>query len=108
MTGRKLHGMTQLPPGKDVGEVLPVFAGIKHEIFVGKPSPVCASCRKPFNAIRKPRKAIRMYPVDAMLPVAFSYNICGACVRLVANGGADHDAVLASVQAFSEASEASQ
>jgi hypothetical protein len=108
MSARKLHSMTMIPEGKTVGDLLPVFSGVKHELFVGKSNPVCASCRKPFNAIRKPRKAIRMYPVAADVPLAYSFNICGACVRLVANGGADHDAVLASVEAYCEASEAKQ
>lgn len=108
MSGRNLHGMTQLPPGKKVGELLPSFSKITQEVFAGKPNRECASCRKPFNVVRKPRKAVRMYPVRSALPVAFSFNICGHCLALYQKGGADRDGVLAAVEAYCEGREASQ
>lgn len=101
-----LHSMTVIPDGKTVADLLPVFAGVRQDVFVGKPNPVCASCRKPFDAVRKPRKAVRMYPVAAKVPFSYSFNICGACTRLVANGGAEEQGVLAAVEAYCEAKEA--
>lgn len=108
MSGGKLHGMTLLPPGANVGEMLPTFSGITEEVHVGKPNAECASCRKPFTTVRKPRKAVRMYPVRSALPVAFSFNICGHCLALYQKGGADRDGVLAAVEAYCEGREASQ
>lgn len=102
MSDRKLHGMTQLPPGKKVGDVLPIFSGITQEVFAGKPNLDCASCRKPFTAVRKRRKAVRMYPVRAALPAVFSFDICGRCLALYRKGGADRDGVLAAVEAYCE------
>lgn len=108
MTERKLHSMTQLLPGQKVGELLPAFSNITQEVFAGKSNPECASCRKPFTAVRKPRKAVRMYPVRSALPVAFSFNICGHCLAMYQKGGADRDGVLAAVEAYCEGRKASQ
>ena len=103
-----LHSMIPIPKGKTVGDILPVYANVVGEVVVGKKIPVCASCRKPFTEARKRRKAIRMYPVMAMVPVAFSYDICGACFGLYRKGGASRDSVLASVEAYSEDERADQ
>ena len=78
-TGRRLHNMTQIPKGKSVADILPAFSDVKHKVYVGKPNKQCASCRKPFNAVRKPRQKILMYPMRTILPICFSFDICGPC-----------------------------
>jgi hypothetical protein len=100
MKSTKLHGLDVLPAGLHVKDVLPAFSDVKHEVRVGKFSHVCASCRKPFNAVRKPRKEIRLYPVDIDVPFAWAYPICGGCVAKYRNGGVLMDGVLAAVEAF--------
>lgn len=97
-----LHGMTALPANTKVGDLLPVFSGVEHELRVGKPNTECASCRKSFNQVRKPRKAVRLYLANTQIPVAFSLNICGACFSQYQLGGCRMDAVLASVESFLE------
>ena len=97
-----IHDMVPVPEGLSVGDVLPVFSSVDKEVVVGKKNSLCASCGKPFTAARKRRKAVRMYPVSAVVPMAFSYDICGQCVRLHQGGGVGRDAVLAAVQAFCE------
>ena len=97
-----IHDMLPIPSGLTVGDVLPVFATVEKEIVVGNKNSLCASCGKPFTAVRKRRKAVRMYPVGSAVPVAFSYDICGQCVRLHQGGGVGRDAVLAAVQRFCE------
>lgn len=108
MTARKLHGMTKMPPGTKIGDLLPAFKDCENEIHAGTPNPECASCRKPFNVVRKRRKAVRIYPVHSVLPVAFAFDICGHCLALYRKGGEDMDSVLASVEAYCEGKEASQ
>ena len=103
-----LHDMTPIEEGQTVGDVLPVFANVTREVTLGTPNPECAACRKPFNHARKRRRAVRMYPVDAPFPIAFSFDICGRCSALHQNGGADRDSVLAAVQAYGEGDEARQ
>lgn len=103
-----LHETRIIPEGKTVGDLLPAFSGVKHELHLGEPNPECAGCRKPFSGVRKPRKAIRMYPAFSPVPVAFSFNICGACARMWQKGGADRDGVSASVTAYCEGTEATQ
>lgn len=107
-TNKQLHGLTELPNGKLVGDLLEAFSGIKHEVFIGKPNPVCAGCRKPFDAVRKPRKAIRLYPVNSPIPIAYSFNICGHCLALLRRGGSAKDGVLAAVEAYCEGRKAKQ
>lgn len=102
MSGRKLHGMIQLPPGKKVGEVLPAFSGITQEVHLGEPNQECAGCCKPFTTARKRRKVVRMYPVSFPMPIVFSFGICGHCLGLYQKGGADRDGVLAAVEAYCE------
>lgn len=103
-----LHGMSEIPPGMTVGDFLPIFDGIRHEVHVGLTNQICASCRKPFNAARKPRRAVRMYPVTSSLPVAYSFNICGCCWRSIKQGGPAKDGVLAAVEAYCDGKEAAQ
>lgn len=92
--------MQALPAGKRIADLLPIFEGIKGEIHVGEPNDDCASCRKPFNLVRRPRKSIRLYSPDLAIPVAFSYRVCGACLVLFRRGGKDRDAFLAAVEAY--------
>lgn len=106
-TGR-LHGMTPIPPGKTVSDLLPVYSKADNEVHLGAPNTECASCRKPFNALRKRRKAVRMYPVRSMIPVVFALDICGRCLALYQAGGASRDGVLASVEAYCDGEEAAQ
>lgn len=100
--------MIEIPKGKSVGDVLDVFSGVKHRFYIGTPNPVCASCRKPFNTERKPRRAVRMYPVRSLAPILFSYNICGCCFALIQKGGADKEAVLVALEAYRDGDEAQQ
>lgn len=101
-----MHGMVEIPEGKTVGEVLPTFSGVTTEVFCGQPNPCCASCRKPFDLVRKRRKAVRMYPVNAAIPFAFSYDICGSCLAKYRKGGAERDGVMASVESYCNGEEA--
>lgn len=103
-----LHGIVEIPAGKTVGDLLEVFQGVKHNIFLGEPNRICAGCRKPFDVARKPRKAVRLYPVQSLGPIAFSYNICGHCLSSIRKGGYAKQGVLASVEAFHSGEEAGQ
>ncbi|PKO89470.1 MAG: hypothetical protein CVU18_03975 [Betaproteobacteria bacterium HGW-Betaproteobacteria-12] len=96
----KLHNLEEIPEGMTVGDFNPAFAGIRKEIRVGKFSECCTCCRKPFNAVRKPRRDIRLYPADIAVPIAWAYPICGRCAVLWRNGGSDRESVLAAVEAF--------
>jgi hypothetical protein len=96
----KFHSLELVPEGKKIGDVAPAYAGIEKEVRIGKTSKVCASCRKPFSAVRKARKEIRLHAVDLELPIAWTYPLCGACVARYQRGAHDRDAVLAAVEAF--------
>ena len=96
----KLHGLELVPDGKKIGDVCATFANVEKEIHIGERSKVCASCRKPFNAVRKARKEIRLHAVDLSIPVAWAYPICGACAVMYRRGDESRDGVLASVEAF--------
>lgn len=96
----RLHNMVPVEEGKTVADILPAFSDVKHDVHIGEPNKECASCRKPFNAVRKARKALRMYPIAASVPIAFSYNICGRCYALHQAGGAARDGMLAAVESF--------
>jgi hypothetical protein len=100
--------MTPIPAGKTVGDLLPTFSGVDDEVHVGKPNPECASCRKPFNELRKRRKAVRLYPVASPIPVAFSFDICGRCLGLYQAGGLSREGLLAAVEAYCDGVEAEQ
>ena len=96
----KLHGLELVPDGKKIGDVCPTFANEEREINIGERSKVCASCRKPFNAVRKARKEIRLHAVDFAIPIAWAYPLCGSCAARYQRGENDRDAVLAAVEAF--------
>nr|MBL8411660.1 hypothetical protein [Dechloromonas sp.] len=100
MHSSKLHGLEELKPGETIGDINPAFANLKGEIRIGNFAKCCASCRKPFNAVRKKRKEIRLWPVDLGIPLAWAYPICGTCVAAYQRGGDDKEAVLAAVEAF--------
>lgn len=102
------HSLTELPLGATIGDILPAYSGVEHEVHLGKPNPECASCRKPFNQLRKRRKAVRLYPVTSPIPVAFSFDICGCCLRLYQAGGPSRDGVLAAVEAYCDGVQAAQ
>jgi hypothetical protein len=108
MTSAALHDMHAIPDGKKVGDVLPVFAGVRFEYRIGERSSVCAGCSKPFGPIRKIVKEVRIYPRSAVVPIAFAYPICGRCTGMHSRGGAEREAVLASIQAFHEGREVDQ
>jgi len=97
---RKLHNLDLIPEGQKIGDVCPAFSKVEKELRIGKTSKVCASCRKPFTAARKPRQEIRLHAVDLNFPIAWAYPICGRCVAEYQRGGNSRDAVLASVEAF--------
>lgn len=103
-----LHGMTPIEEGQTVGDILPAFAGVTNEIHIGTPNPECASCRKPFNAVRKRRKAVRLYPTFTAFPMAFSFDICGHCLALYEQGASARDGVLAAVESYCEGEEFKQ
>lgn len=96
----RLHRLDAIPVGKTVGDLLPVFSGVKGDLRIGKPDSNCASCRKPFTLVRKPRKCIRLYPYSAPIPVAFEYRICGACYAIYQRGGDEREGFLAAVEAY--------
>lgn len=90
----------EIPEGKTIHDINPAFAGIKQEWRVGKMSLRCASCRKPFNKVRKPRKEIKLYPAELPIPIGWAYRLCGSCVALHQRGGQFRDSVLAAIESF--------
>lgn len=96
----RLHRMNEVPSGKLVGDLLPVFSAVKDEFHIGEPNKECACCRKPFTITRKPRKSVRLYPCAASIPFAYQYRICGACVAMYERGGADREAFSAAIDAY--------
>ncbi len=107
-TSHKLYSMTEVPPGATLEDILPVFAGVKHEMTIGTPNRECASCRKPFNQTRKRRKSVRMAMTRLVVPIIFSFHICGRCLALHQKGGVERDGVMAALQAYCEGDEAAQ
>lgn len=108
MSARSLHNFVRLPSGKTIGEFLPAFSDVKHEIHLGTPSKTCGSCRKPFSAVRKPRKKLYVYPMHIPVPIRFDVCICGACLALYRRGGTHQDGVLAAIEVFVEGEEVTQ
>ena len=98
----RLHYMDAIPEGKTVGDILPAFANVEQVVHVGEPNSDCASCRKPFTVVRKPRKAIRLYPYSAPVPFAFSYRVCGSCLAMYQRGGDEREAFLVAIEAYHE------
>jgi len=99
----RLHNMSPIEEGD-----LSAIYDCAQEVHVGRSNTQCAACRKPFNAVRKPRKAIRLYPKPLVLPICFSFDICGGCYALHQAGGADRDGMLAAVEGFCKGEEANQ
>lgn len=95
-----MHKLIEIPEGKRVQDLLPIYATAILEI--GNQCPVCPSCSKPFTAARKPRVAIKLYPIKCGLPIVFAYRLCGRCAKDYHDGGDKKSAVLASVQRFVE------
>lgn len=95
------HGMTQIPAGKTVQDLLPQYANVKNELGpIGTPCKVCACCEKPFSVTRKPRAEFKIYQVNLTIPVIFLYRICGRCTRQYKKGGKGRDGVLAAIEEF--------
>lgn len=107
-TGHTLHNLTEVPPGASLADILPAFAGVKHEIIIGTPNRECACCRKPFNEARKRRKVLRIAATWIEVPLLYSFHICGRCFALHQKGGAVRDSVMAAVQRYLEGVEAKQ
>lgn len=96
----RLHRIDAIPEGKTIGDILPMFASVKGDWRIGEPNSECASCRKPFTLVRKPRKCIRLYPYSAPAPMAFEYRICGACYAIYQRGDDGREGFLAAVEAY--------
>jgi len=108
MSNKRLHSMVAVPEGKTLADLIPALSAVKGEIRIGTPNPECASCRLPFDAVRKPRKAVRMCPIQSAVPIIVELRICGRCHALHQAGGAARDGVLAAIQAYCEEEQASQ
>ncbi len=100
MANSRLHSLELVPEGKKIGDLNHIFSQVEREVRIGKRSTVCASCCKPFSAVRKARKEIRLYAVDLEIPIAWAYPLCGSCVAQYQRGEDYRDAVLAAVEAF--------
>ncbi|HUW37547.1 MAG TPA: hypothetical protein VMV91_09450 [Rhodocyclaceae bacterium] len=103
-----LHNLIELPAGKAVGDVLPAFSEVRDYIHVGSPNAICPGCRRPFSAVRKRRKCIRLFSADALIPIALQYSLCGACVAKHRSGGDAREALLVAIEAFVDGKEARQ
>ena len=103
-----MHSIEEMPEGKTLGDINPAFSNLIGEIRVGKRSACCAGCRKPFTPVRKPRKEIRLWPIELNVPIAFAYPICGACVALYQRGEAARDSLFAAVESFHNGDAATQ
>lgn len=104
-----MHSIVSMPAGQTIADIFTSFSGIKGELRIGQPNQECACCRKPFTVARKPRKVIRLYPVDiaSQIPVVVEFRICGACLALHQRGGMDRERCLVAVQAYFDGQEAS-
>lgn len=100
MRPHSFFSIEEIPEGKTIRDINPAFADVKEEWRVGKMGLHCASCRKPFNAIRKPRKEIKLYPANLPIPIGWAYHLCGSCVALHRRGGQFRDSVLAAIESF--------
>ena len=97
---RPLHNIVGIPAGMTIGDLLPVFSEVKHEVLIGRPNRECASCGKPFNDLRKRRAIIRLYPADTLVPVVCQFHLCGRCSHLYRSGGVTKEGALAAVEAY--------
>ena len=100
MKPNALCNIEAMPEGKTVADINPAFAGLKGEVRAGKMNSRCASCRKPFNDVRKPRKEIKLYPVDLAVPIVLAYHICDGCVSIYQQGGDSRDSIVAAIESF--------
>lgn len=96
------HDLVAVSDGMTLGEFLPTFADVKHEVLIGKPNDECASCGKPFNEARKRRGKIRLYPTNTLVPVVHQFHLCGRCCHQYKQGGEAKDGVLVAVEAYFE------
>lgn len=101
---KKLHNLVELPSGQQPSDVLAAFSQVTEEIHVGAPAAVCAGCSKPFTAVRKRRKAFRLYPMSVCqkVPIAFSHMLCGRCFGQFRRGGDAKEAIMAAIDAFDD------
>lgn len=99
---RPPHNLVELPAGKTLADVLPVFKHVDDEVHVGTPTPTCGGCRKPFTAVRKRRKSFRLYPIALCqtVPVGIEQALCGSCWRHYQAGGDRKEALLAAIDSF--------
>ena len=97
---RPLHNLIELPDVLTIGEFLPAFADVKHEVVIGRPNDECAGCGKPFTTVRKRRGKIRLRSTDAVVPIIHQFYLCGRCIHLCKSGGDAKQGVLAAVVAF--------
>ena len=95
-----LHDMVEITGEMKIDGLLPAFSRIKHEVLIGRPNQECASCSKVFNAARKRRGIIRLYPPDMLVPVILQFHICGRCRDLYRQGGDAHAGVMVAVRAY--------
>ena len=104
---KPLHNLVQLPAGKTLADILPVFKHIENEVHIVTQNPACAGCRKPFTAVRKRRKSFRLYPVALCqtVPVGIEQALCGSCWRQYQAGGDRKEALLAAIDAFNACEE---
>lgn len=99
---RPIQNLISVPEGMTVGDLLPTFADVKHEVLIGRPNEECASCGKPFNEARKRRGKIRLYSANALVPIVHQFDICGHCCHQYKRGGEAKQGVLVAVEAYFE------
>ncbi len=92
-----MHNFIKVPEDSTLLDLL----GAKQELpSIGRKSPICASCLKPFNASREIAAHLRIAPAELFIPVIFIYPLCRACAKQLEQGGKKEDAVLAAVEKF--------
>jgi hypothetical protein len=101
MSAHPTHSMIEIPAGKTVADFLPQYTRVTQYLRpIGAPCATCACCIKPFTTARKPRMALRLYPVQYVMPIAFLYRLCGLCARRYCAGGHERQVVLAAIERF--------
>ena len=103
-----LHDMLHIPEGETLSDLLSRVYGPGMQIIIGKPNEICASCRKPFNAVRPRCKEVNLHRFGVGLPLIFTLHICRSCRNLHQKGGQARDEVLAAIQAYCEGLKADQ
>ena len=103
---KPMHDLIGAPDGMTLGEFLPNFADVKHEVLIGKPNDECASCGKPFNDLRKRRGKIRLYSTNALVLIIHQFHLCGRCCHQYKRGGEAKNGVLVAVEAYFESDDA--